>query len=203
MSERRSNRTRKATVIFEALEEGPIKKRRRVVTKKSAQSPLKPIPINPDPIKPKTDFRQLLKEWWRPMWYFLLSTVINNAFLIWIRENGTPHGHDHLRFQEDLISHLMQTPLVPDPQPYGPWPAGHVPTPCKARVCVYEQEQGDSGVQDKTRKRAFGTEIVNGVLPPKNKTYAVYECLQCGGKALCTRKDCWHKYHAQIRHQDT
>ena len=66
----------------------------------------------------------------------------------------------------------------------------------KPTYCAWGLKNRGDCIQGPLNKRKFGDEIINQSQLPQRPSQVKTGCKECR-KALCTRKKCWDKWHAQ------
>ena len=133
----------------------------------------------------------LLLEWWKPLFYWLLDTCKTNAYLIWKTHRG------HTKFFDTLVDELLTIPLESEFPPVNPLRPIHTLEYLeKPTYCAWGLKNRGNCVQEPLNKRKFEDEIVNQSRLTQRPSQVKTGCKECS-KALCTRKRCWDKWHAQ------
>ena len=144
-----------------------------------------------------TCYRPRNKKWWKPLFYWLLDTCKTNAYLIWKANNPSASHRDHARFFDTLIEQLLAFPLDPEQRLDRPLASRHtIGSLEKPTYCAWGLKSPGDCVQGERRKRKFGDEVVNGSRTSTRPAQVKTCCKECQ-KALCTRKLCWDRWHAQ------
>ena len=144
-----------------------------------------------------TCYRPRNRKWWKPLFYQLLDTYKTNTYLIWKAKNESSNHRDYTKFFDILVNELLTIPLESEFPPVNPLRPVHTleylerPTYCAWGL----KNRGDC-VQEPLHKRKFGDEIINQSRLTQRPSQVKTGCKECS-KALCTRKKCWDKWHAQ------
>ena len=133
---------------------------------------------------------------WRPLFYILVDTCVNDAYLLWKQTQDSKdhnlHHKFHTRLTEQLLLYDIWTPAPGNT-------SLHRPIKLEKLVrCVYGYKrpgdcvQGDS--KKASRRRILG-EISGNARATTRPRQVRTGCQQCGVH-LCIDRDCWLRYHA-------
>ena len=132
---------------------------------------------------------------WRPIFYVLLDTCINDAYLLWKRNQDSKDHNLHHKFHTRLTEQLLL---------YDAW----TPAPGNASLhksvilgsrqrCAWGRKRPGGCVQGDTKKdskRRYLGEISGNARPDSRPRQVRTGCKQCR-VALCIDRACWIEYH--------
>ena len=145
----------------------------------------------------RSSVRPRNRKWWKPLFYWLLDTCKTNAYLIWKTKNESLGHRDHTKFFDTLVDELLAIPLESELPPVNPLRPIHTLEYLeKPTYCAWGLKNRGDCVQGPLNKRKFRDEIGNQSRPTQRPSQVKTGCKECS-KALCTRKKCWDKWHAQ------
>ena len=136
------------------------------------------------------------RRWWRPIFYWLIDIVANNAYLIWKTTQNSKNHDLHQSFQDELIHEMLHyDPHTPAPRDERQHQVGHAD---KKRECAWGKKRPGGCVQggDKKggRRRPLGPISGNARATPRPRQ--VRTGCQRRQVALCIDTGCWENYHA-------
>ena len=137
-------------------------------------------------------------KWWRPIAFWLFDICANNSFLIWrqiTNKSELQNGHEHRQFQDSLIRSLLD---VESKSPIYDSLSNHVVQLIKQRrYCAWgARHPTECHTGPNPHRKVLGT-VVNGVQPRVRGRQVQTICVACD-VALCTDRDCFHKWHAHL-----
>lgn len=140
------------------------------------------------------------RQWWKPLFFWLLDIVNDNAYLLWKQSQAFNRHVHHQVYIDRLIDAMLQAngaTLVPPPPPPPPTMAKphHIQHLKKPQYCSMGLQKPGSCVQGQQKKRKFGSEISGNSAGRTRPRQVLTGCQECG-KPLCTYTGCWERWHA-------
>jgi hypothetical protein len=135
-------------------------------------------------------------KWWRPLFFWLIDVCAVNAYLIWLSRMSEKEksGKDlHRVFQRQLIESLLATDV--DLPLYDRLDTHIIEHRKGFGYCAWGRKRpGECVSRGNTNRQVLG-EVVNEAMPKSVRPRQVHDyCTKCH-VYLCTKRDCWRRWH--------